>query len=38
MCSKVAKMIKNENNFFKQQFLMRLDDVLCKISVVDPSY
>jgi hypothetical protein len=38
MCCYEAKMIKNTNNLFKQQFLLRLDDVLSKISVVDFLY
>jgi hypothetical protein len=31
-------MIKNDDNLFKQLFLMHLDEVLCKISIVDCSY
>jgi hypothetical protein len=38
MYSYEAKIIKNANNLFKQQFLMSPDEVLCKIDVVECSY
>jgi hypothetical protein len=34
MRSYEAKITENRNNLFKQQFLMRLDDVLCIIIIV----
>jgi hypothetical protein len=32
------KNLERSNNLFKEQFLMHLTDVLCKISVVEYSY
>jgi hypothetical protein len=33
-----AQIILNANNLFKLQFLMHMDDVLGKLSVVESSY
>jgi len=38
MCRCAVKMIKSPNCLFKQQFLMRLHDVLSKINVVESLY
>jgi hypothetical protein len=38
MCSYGAKMTKNANNLFEQQFLMHPGDFLYKISAVESSY
>jgi hypothetical protein len=37
ICRNETKIIKNTNNLFKWQVLMHLDEILCKINVVELS-
>jgi hypothetical protein len=38
LCSYEEKITYNANDLFKQRFLIHMDEVCCKMSVVEYSY